>query len=502
MAFAAPTMPGPRGRVPPLVARLTILEARRRLAGYLIATVGTAALTAALLPFRNDIAPLSKGFGFLVVVVAAAAIGGLGSGIVASFLGFLTFNFFFIPPYGSFTIGRGEDIVVLFVFLGLSILISAALARASERAEAAESREAELASLQELSAQLVALGTGEGSYDAVLSRVAKLFGFSSAALVLDEAPSAPVPVGAGTVLALSVGGRCFGRLVLDGERPSLTEAEARVLRAFSDQLAVVAERDRLSKAAMDAQVYRQTDHLRRSLLAAVSHDLRSPLAAIKASVTDLLGGDAEHSPDDVREALESVNLETERLASMIANLLDMSRIEGGTLRARLQGVDLGEVLSECVDRVMLRWPQLSISLNIDDDAAAVRADPVFLDRVGANLLENAAKAASQAGRVGIEIEARCAEGRVVVAVVDHGAGVPPELRKGLFFPFYQANERTTHLGTGLGLAICKGFLALMGGEIWVEETPGGGATLRFSLQPAGTHAIAGMGGSQAMKPRA
>src|SRR2546428_6432557 len=144
MAFTAGTMPGPRGRVPPLVARLTILEARRRLAGYLIATVGTAALTAALLPFRNDIAPLSKGFGYLVVVVAAAAIGGLGSGIVASFLGFLSFNFFFIPPYGSFTIGRGADIVVLFVFLGLSILIPAALARASERAEAAESREAGL----------------------------------------------------------------------------------------------------------------------------------------------------------------------------------------------------------------------------------------------------------------------------------------------------------------------------------------------------------------------
>src|SRR2546425_10856449 len=133
MAFTAGTMPGSRGRVPPLIARLAILEARRRLAGFLIATVGTAALTAALLPFRNDIAPLSKGFGYLVVVVAAAAIGGLGPGILASVFGFLTFNFFFLPPYDSFVIGRGEDIVVLFVFLGLSILISAALARASER---------------------------------------------------------------------------------------------------------------------------------------------------------------------------------------------------------------------------------------------------------------------------------------------------------------------------------------------------------------------------------
>jgi two-component system sensor histidine kinase KdpD len=273
----------------------------------------------------------------------------------------------------------------------------------------------------------------------------------------------------------------------------LTQAEGRVLRAFSDQLAVVTERDRLSKAAMDAQVYRETDHLRRSLLAAVSHDLRSPLAAIKASVTDLLGPDAEHSPQDVREALESVNHETERLASMIANLLDMSRIEGGTLRARLQGVDLGEVLSECADRTTRRWPDLALSLSVDDDVAAVRADPVFLDRVGANLLENAAKAASEAGRHGIEIEAHCDEGRVVVAVADHGAGVPPELREEIFLPFYQVNERNPHLGTGLGLAICKAFLALMGGEIWVEETPGGGATFRFSLQPPLTQAA----GSQA-----
>ncbi|MCW3045681.1 MAG: osmosensitive channel signal transduction histidine kinase [Actinobacteria bacterium] len=481
MAFVAGTITGTRGRMPPRLARLTIRRPRRRLAGYLVATVGTAALTAALLPFRNGLAPLSKGFGYLVIVVAAAAIGGLGPGILASLLSFLTFNFFFLPPYNSFIIGSGEDIVVLFVFLGLSILISAALARASERAEAAEAREAGLAGLQELSALLVALGAGDGSYDAVLARVGALFGFSSVTLALDEASG---PLGdPGMEMALSVGGRSLGRLTLRGERPPLSDAEGRVLRAFSDQLAVVAERDRLSKAAMEAQVYRETDHLRRSLLAAVSHDLRSPLAAIKASVTDLLGEDAEHSPDDLREALESVNDETDRLASMIANLLDMSRIEGGILRARVQGVDLGEVLSECVDRALRRWPGLSISLNVDDDAAGVRADPLFLDRVVANLLENAAKAATESGTRGIEVEAHRDpdDATVVVAVIDHGRGVAPELRRDLFVAFYQVDRRNSHVGTGLGLAICKGFLALMSGAIWVDETVGGGATFRFSL---------------------
>jgi two-component system sensor histidine kinase KdpD len=149
----------------------------------------------------------------------------------------------------------------------------------------------------------------------------------------------------------------------------------------------------------------------------------------------------------------------------------------------VQGVDLGEVLSECVDRALRRWPGLSISLNVDDDAAGVRADPLFLDRVVANLLENAAKAATESGTRGIEVEAHRDpdDATVVVAVIDHGRGVAPELRRDLFVAFYQVDRRNSHVGTGLGLAICKGFLALMSGAIWVDETVGGGATFRFSL---------------------
>src|SRR6266508_2976105 len=237
----------PGGRVAALVTRLGIGHLQGRAAGYAVATVGTLALTGGLLAFRDQITPLSKGFGFLVVVVAAAGVGGLGPGILASLLGFLTFNFFFLPPYHTFVIARAEDIVVLFVFLGLSILISALLAHARERAEAAEAR--------------------------------------------------------------------------------------------------AHERDQALRSATEAEVYRQTDQLRRALLAAVSHDLRSPLAAIKASVTDLLGDDAEQDADYARETLESIDKETDRLAALIANLLDMSRIEGGMLEARVQSVDLAEVVT-------------------------------------------------------------------------------------------------------------------------------------------------------------
>jgi two-component system sensor histidine kinase KdpD len=201
-------------------------------------------------------------------------------------------------------------------------------------------------------------------------------------------------------------------------------------------------------------------------------------------VTDLLGDDAEHAPEDLREGLESVNRETDRLSSMIADLLDMSRIEGGMLRARLQGVDLAVVLAGCADRTRRRWPELALRTAVDDEAV-VRADPVFLERVCANLLENAAKAALEAGAPGVEVIARMQDGKVVVAVADRGRGVPPSLRDQLFYPFHRMSERTPSLGTGLGLAICKGFLELMGGEIWVGETPGGGATFSFSLPAVG-----------------
>jgi two-component system sensor histidine kinase KdpD len=496
-----------RLRVLPLLTRLGTRRPQRRAAGYAVATAGTITMALGLLAFRDATTPLSKGFGLLVVVVAAAAIGGLGPGILASLLGFLAFNFFFLPPYGTFVIARAEDVVVLFVFLGLSILISALLARATERAEAAEAREQELRTLQTLSGQLVALIPGPDSYQAILSRLLGLFGYAAGTLYVQdpehgelreqvtvEAAPGALPLHPDPAadpypperLALSAGGRALGLLLLGGDRPPLDQTERRVLRAFCDQFALVLERDRLLHAATQAEAYRRTEHIRRSLLAAVSHDLRSPLAGIKASVTDLLSHDAQHGADDARDALDSIDKETDRLAALIANLLDMSRIEAGMLTARPQNVDLAEVLSPCVDRLQRQWPHLTVRLEVEAAGCVVRADPMFLDRVVANLLDNAAKAAADSGNHQIEVRAEPADGQTTVRVVDHGRGVPPTVREQLFYPFYQVSERHPRLGTGLGLAISKGFLTLMQGEIWIEETPGGGATFAFSLPTGST----------------
>lgn len=489
----------------PWQARVGLLQVRarwRRRRGYAIAIGGTAVLTAAFLPVRDLITPLAKGFGFLVMVVAAAAVGGLGPGIVASLLGFLTFNFFFLPPYNTFIIGRAEYVVVLFVFLGLSILISGLLSRATARAEMAEAREEELRPLQTLSSELVAAVPGRETYRAILARLLDTFGFAAGSLWVRDPESRELreevtvgrPAGSLTPrqgaasgspvherLALSVGGRVLGLLILERASSPLTPAESRVLRAFCDQFALVLERDRLLRSATEAEALRRTEEIRRSLLAAVSHDLRSPLAAIKASVTDLLSTVPPGTPASWREALEDIDRETDRLIALVTNLLDMSRIEGGMLKPRLQTVDLGEAIDAVVQRLHLQWPTLAIGVSIREDAVFARADPVFLERVLANLADNAVKASARRGVHRIEIEARRAGSTVTVRVIDHGPGVPSEVREQLFHPFYRLHDRHPRLGTGLGLAIAKGFLALMDGDIWIEETPGGGATFAFSL---------------------
>jgi two-component system sensor histidine kinase KdpD len=480
-------------------------QPRRQAVAYLVAIGGTILLTAVFLPFRDDIAPLSKGFGFLVVVVAAAGIGGIGPGVVASILGFAAFNFFFLPPYGRWVISQPEHVVMLFVFLGLSVVISILLGRATERAAAAEAHEAELRTLQMLSRELVVRGPGKDSYREIIRHVLETFGYEAGALfVRDSARTGglreEVSVGCdpGEIvpewdprsaerpperLPLSVGPNNVGLLVLRGRRPAPSEAESRILRAFGDQLALVLERDRLLRTATEAEVYRQTERLRQTLLAAVSHDLRSPLAAIKASVTDLLEESVPRSPEEGREALEAIDSESERLNALIANLLDMSRIEAGVLQARIETVDLNDVIATSVHNVGHVWPHLRIREMLED-GAMVRADPVFLDRALTNLLDNAARSASATGS-DVEVTTRHGDGQVQIRVIDHGKGISTDAREGMFHPFYDLDQRNPRLGAGLGLAIAKGFVAAMGGQIWIEDTPGGGATFVVAVPVPG-----------------
>jgi len=189
--------------------------------------------------------------------------------------------------------------------------------------------------------------------------------------------------------------------------------------------------------------------------------------------------------EERREALEAIDRESDRLNQLIANLLDMSRIEAGVLKVRVEPVNVVEAVSGCAATVQARWPEARIEIATEVGTCVARADPVFLDRVATNLLENAAKMATDAGRHDVRVSVSRVGDRITVRVADHGPGVSEHLREQLFHPFYRLSERNPRLGPGLGLAIAKGFLSMMDGEIWFEDTPGGGATLAFSLPAEG-----------------
>lgn len=245
-------------------------DRNRTIAGYILAVAGTAVMVAGLLVIRDDVDPLSKGFGFLMLVVLTAAVGGLGPAILASLLGFASFNYFFLPPYDTFAIGKAEDVIVLFVFLGLSVLIATLIARSDARARAAEERANDLRLQQELSRALVEPRPGVDRYGGVLRLVVSTFGFRDGALfeqpnadlggleevsIVDAEPgSVGVAAGDGVErFPLNVGRRNLGLLVLRGDRAPLTPAERRILEAFGNQLALLLERDRLLRAAVSAK---------------------------------------------------------------------------------------------------------------------------------------------------------------------------------------------------------------------------------------------------------
>jgi two-component system sensor histidine kinase KdpD len=385
------------------------------------------------------------------------------------------FNAGFLPPYGTFSFERTEYLVAFLAFLTMSVVISWLVGVARERATAAEDREAEVRLLFDLSHVLVS-ERAEG-VTAVLVRVAERLGFVMASVrdTLDE--------NEGLAFPLRVGDALVGTLVFVGDRPTLSAAETRVLRTFADEVALVLQQERLEQELRDAELYRRTDEMRQTLLAAASHELKSPVAAITASVTDLLARDAL-DPVAVRDVLEDVRTSTGRLEQLIVNLLDLSRIESGALVARDEVVDLDDLIEPALEGVRERWPGVQIAVELADEAASIRGDAVLIERVLTNLVENAARAVRGAPSRDVTVRGIRADGTVTIAVIDHGPGLQFGDQAMVFTPFYRLSDGSASLGAGLGLAISKGFVTAMGGEIWATDTPGGGATFGFRLPAA------------------
>jgi two-component system sensor histidine kinase KdpD len=260
----------------------------------------------------------------------------------------------------------------------------------------------------------------------------------------------------------------------------------RLLLAVAAQLGLAVERERLRREAMETEVLRRTDELKTALLNAVSHDLRTPLASIIASAGSLRQRDVAWTEQDQQEFAEAIEQEARRLNRIVSNLLDLSRIEAGSLRPAADWYDVGALIDDVVGRLRPVTAQHRVSVDVPEDLPPVQLDYVEIDQVLSNLIENAVKYTPPGGEINIGV--RPGDGEVEISVADRGPGLPAAALARVFDPFYRVDGTSRAdssgprpLGTGLGLAVARGLVEAHGGRIWVENRPGGGACFTFTL---------------------
>jgi two-component system sensor histidine kinase KdpD len=267
-------------------------------------------------------------------------------------------------------------------------------------------------------------------------------------------------------------------LVLAG--PPVRTEEQRVLDAFARELAASVELGELEEEARSVETLAAASELRAALLSAVSHDLRTPISALKASVTSLLQDDVQWTDDETREFLHTIDEEADRLNALVGNLLDMSRIQAGALDVSSVPIGLEEILPAALHSLGLEDGDLD--LDVSESLPRVLADPGLLERALANVIHNAVRFSPEGAHA--RVTAGAVDGLVDIRVSDQGSGVPSSDRDRLFVPFQRLGDSANGEGVGLGLAVARGFVEAMGGVVEVEDTPGGGLTVVFRLRAA------------------
>jgi two-component system sensor histidine kinase KdpD len=446
------------------------LSGRRRGYGLAVAVAGPTALTLVLLPVRGSLGLDAVLLCFVLASVTASVVGGVAPAVVASLASVGLANYFFAVPYGSLLVANTGEVLDLVVFLTVTVLvgvITEAGGRAREGAEHDRLR-------AELVAELGNLEPGPRSVENVLEESRSLYGMNAAALTRDgtvlvstghaEPGDESLTADAGDGLRLELGG------------PNRIGQDRELLAALAVTAGRLWRTERLAEQARRAEELTRIDELRSSLLAAVGHDLRNPIAAIRAAAATLGEEDLDLEPAERAELLTTIDEHADRLNAIIANLLDLSRLQAGVLSVQLAPTSLLDVLAG-----ILRYGGDRVDLDVPEDLPPVQADAGLLERVLANLVDNADRHLPAGEQV--RISARQAGRSVTVQVIDHGPGVAPERLAELFRPFQKFGDRAT-TGVGLGLAIARGFTEAMGGTIVPTATTGGGLTMTVTLEVA------------------
>jgi two-component system, OmpR family, sensor histidine kinase KdpD len=461
------------------------LPLRRRLLGYVLAVALPPLLTLVLAVSRSELNLSSDIIVFLAAVVAVAVAGGLIPAVIAAIAGSVLLNYYFTPPIHTFTIAEANNALALGIFVAVALVVSSLVDSAARRSHQAARASAESELLVTTAGSVL---RGQQALAAVLTRVREAFGLEAVTLLergaepgarwVPVATAGDLPVPTPEVADSEV--PVTDRLVLALRGRPLPASDRRVLGAFAAYAATALEQERLTAAAEAARPIAEADRMRTALLAAVSHDLRSPLASAKAAITSLRATDVQWAPADHAELLATADESLDKLAHLVDNLLDMSRLQAGALAVFPRPADLAEIVARSLDD--LGPAANAVVVAIADDLPEVAVDPGILERVIANLTANALRY-SPAGSPPA-LRGSALGDRVELRVIDRGPGIPAADWTRMFVPFQRLGDTDNTTGVGLGLALSRGLTEAMGGALEPEETPGGGLTMTLSLPAA------------------
>ena len=479
---------------------------RNGIAGAIAALASTAVLTAAMLPLRDDVSIATTALVLVVPVVVGVVIGGFPVGVFSVIVGFLIYDFFFIPPYLTLDVGAPQNWAALGVYAVVMLPVARVVAGMNTARGQARERGMQIRQLFELSTSLVEDKPLEELLTIIVTTLRDVFDAEQVALLLPRDDKLEIGASAGAILteedrhrlegtpgrpgsldtdgrrrtgplrfALVAAGRPVGMLTVSGI--AISDQQREPLLLFANQIALAVERAQLREQALRAELTEEMERLARTLVAAVSHDLRAPLSSIKAASSTLTDPQLSEELDRRarRELATLVDAQADRLAALVTNLLDMSRVQAGVLRPRTSIADLRDVIDTVLAELPARdQPPL---LDLPADLPLIDVDVVLIGRVLTNLIQNAVRYSPKGSP--ITIAARHTRPDVItVSITDRGPGVSPDRRSEIFGLFIRRRGDT---GTGLGLAIAKAFIDAHRQRIWVEDAPGGGARFCFTL---------------------
>jgi two-component system sensor histidine kinase KdpD len=480
-------LPRPRGA----------LTLRRKLVGYVLAAALPPVLTVALTGLRSALNLTSDVLTILVAVILVALVGGFAPAVLAAIVGSLLLNYYFTPPIHQFTISQANNALALGVFVIVALLVSSVVDTAARRTKQAARANAESELLTTTAGSVL---RGQQGLSALLDRAKEAFGMDSVTLL--ERTSLDDQQPAGGTAGESRGMSGSWHVVASRGEPAVTRPEEadvevpvadtlslalrgrslpatdrRVLGAFASYAAVALDQQRLAAEAQAAKPIAAADRMRTALLAAVSHDLRTPLASAKAAVTSLRSADVNWAAEDHDELLATADESLDQLAHLVDNLLDMSRLQAGALSLFPRPAALEEIVSRALDN--LDPAARGITVDIPESLPEINVDPAILERVIVNLTENALRYSPPSTPP--MLTASALGDRVELRVVDRGPGIPEKDRDRMFVPFQRLGDTDNTTGVGLGLALSLGLTEAMGGTLTAEDTPGGGLTMTVSV---------------------